>query len=318
MATPCGGAAADDACMDRVLKRKVKNNRTNLFEWVKHRCHLADGFFRCDSATDARILPLQVMLANIISVQPKAASRFSITHATSTGHESDEFMAPTSQHCQRWVRQLQVAITKSLEIGPPPAGSAARHAASSASVPTSRRECAAPHTTFMPPRAFPAVAPAPDLASLKVDTSRHPDDTFFTSRQTADTARHPCLPFQQDESKLPLPPAQIPTAWHHNPAEDVAGMPISNPAASKTSSSGHASSTEDDGGGARKYSASEVEAEEQLGILVRVEGALKQLETDNKRSLERETALRHELANLQDSMQLLTLEKQGRYIPSTA
>ncbi|CAK4078693.1 unnamed protein product [Aphanomyces euteiches] len=61
---------------------------------------------------------------------------------------------------------------------------------------------------------------------------------------------------------------------------------------------------------ARRYTPSEAEAEEQLGILVRVEGALKQLEVENKLSLQRETSLRHELVNLQDSMRLLNLEKQ--------
>ncbi|RHY90978.1 hypothetical protein DYB35_003704 [Aphanomyces astaci] len=55
---------------------------------------------------------------------------------------------------------------------------------------------------------------------------------------------------------------------------------------------------------------SEHEAEEQLGILVRVEGVLKQLETENKLYLQRETQLRHELANLQDSMRLMDVERQ--------
>ncbi|RHY10169.1 hypothetical protein DYB25_011699 [Aphanomyces astaci] len=149
------GGDADATSTERVLKRKVKNSRTNLFEWVKYRCHLGDGFFLCECPTsfDNETVSLQVLLANILSVHPKAASRFEITHATPSGHSSDEFMAPTSQHCSLW-------------------------------------------------------------------------------------------------------------------------------------------------------------AEEQLGILVRVEGVLKQLETENKLYLQRETQLRHELANLQDSMRLMDVERQ--------
>ncbi|RHY13701.1 hypothetical protein DYB28_000492 [Aphanomyces astaci] len=286
------GGDADATSTERVLKRKVKNSRTNLFEWVKYRCHLGDGFFLCECPTsfDNETVSLQVLLANILSVHPKAASRFEITHATPSGHSSDEFMAPTSQHCSLWVRTLKKAVAQSMQldsISPTPLDLL---------------------SSLRPPHSFQTNTTAHPKQSLKIDipcrnSSNNAMDATKLSTESPSIPTPRCHP---DDTPSSAPDIQTspPSLTHpslasamHEPDKDSSPPDASSPVLVHRSA-------------VSQQTPSEHEAEEQLGILVRVEGVLKQLETENKLYLQRETQLRHELANLQDSMRLMDVERQ--------
>ncbi|KAF0745677.1 hypothetical protein Ae201684P_011094 [Aphanomyces euteiches] len=267
----------DEAQTERILKRKVKNARTNLFEWTKCRCLVVEEHFVCEEMSNTNVKRMEILLANILAIHPKAASRFEVTHATSNGHETDEFMAPTPQHCQLWMRQLKQAVAASLNT--------TRPTSPIANSKSSRLRHDLPRLKIPSPLTSPIKSmhlqddskdsmekSPPSEGHISLDEARHLDDTTLMDPQHD----KPLLPWKDAET---------------SPSE-----------CSEESNKASVA--------ARRYTPSEAEAEEQLGILVRVEGALKQLEVENKLSLQRETSLRHELVNLQDSMRLLNLEKQ--------
>ncbi|ETW09723.1 hypothetical protein H310_00216 [Aphanomyces invadans] len=299
------GGDADEASAKRVLKRKVKNPRTNLFEWVKYRCHVGDGFFLCEKfSPDTETASLRVLLANILSVHPKAASRFEITHATPNGHISTEFMAPTTQHCALWVRTLKEAIAEAVQVN------------------STTTSCSVPPTTQQ--EQPPLQQKLPPLESQQINTPH----ALLSSAQSAincqssnavstDNFKISSGTFQPPTGRPDLASEEISThlrAKEHCPpvlalrppsASTLSPTPVSNEPNPVTIPSRHSTPP-----AVSQLTASEHEAEEQLGILVRVESVLKQLELENKLCLERETQLRQELANMQDSMRLMEMERQ--------
>ncbi|EQC29490.1 hypothetical protein SDRG_12738 [Saprolegnia diclina VS20] len=276
--------ADDDKDVETTLKRKVKNERTNLFEWVKYKCllHGPDLLLDPCDLDDALPATYRIALDKVHSVQTKAGSRFEIAHTTAS-HGSrvrEEFMAPTPQHCSRWVASLQAKVLRAqADVAETPAmtRSMATLSASPAMAHARRHErMQVASTTPLDLDKLDGMlsvieATSPKLAKSwgsvrPASTKSIPDD---------EPPKQPTLHHEVDE--------QLKPTLHHEGNE----TPL-----------------------ARRWTASEHDASEQLDILVRVETALKQLELDNKAALSRETELRQELANAHDAMRLASAETQ--------
>ncbi|OQR86529.1 hypothetical protein ACHHYP_10470 [Achlya hypogyna] len=245
-----------DDDVEQTLKRKVQNDHTKLFEWVKYKCALlgADVLLDPVDSDDALPTTYRIPLDQIRNVQTKAGSRFEIIHHDHCGVKiREEFMAPTPQHCQRWVSVLQAKLLAPRS----PVGRAAVRAVS-------------PHEM---PRQIEAKADVDlekyDAMLSAIEATSPPLAKSWGSVRPASTKS---IPDDTADVECKVPKAETPLL--------------------------------------RRWTASENDAEEQLDILVRVESALKQLELDNKAAAARETELRQQVANLHDSVRLVTAEKQ--------
>ncbi|OQR81198.1 hypothetical protein THRCLA_23411, partial [Thraustotheca clavata] len=165
-------------------------------------------------------------------------SRFEVVHAQGT----DEFMAPTPQHCQWWVQELHTQC-RSLQA-----------------LSLTKNEAKMDFDLFDAMLSTIKPTTSPKLAKSwgSVSAGSSPEDNTEARKQVA-----------------------------------VAPLAIENKATSPV---------------VPRWT--ENEAEAQLDILVRVEGALKQLEGENKAAMARETELRQEIANLKDSVRLVNAEKE--------
>ncbi|KDO24744.1 hypothetical protein SPRG_10278 [Saprolegnia parasitica CBS 223.65] len=274
--------ADDDTDVEQTLKRKVKNERTNLFEWVKYKCLLHGPDLLLDPCDVEDALPgtYRIALDHVVSVQTKAGSRFELVHTTAShGRRTrEEFMAPTPQHCTRWVASLQAKVLRvQADVAETPRRSMATHAASPAIAHEQRHE-----------RMEVATTTPLDLDKLDgmLSVIEATSPTLAKSWGSVRPASTKSLP---DDDETPKPTVRCEV--------DEVPKPTARQAVDETPL-------------ARRWTASEHDASEQLDILVRVESALKQLELDNKAALQREADLRQELANANDTVRLSSAEKQ--------
>ncbi len=98
---PC---TSPEDLIDQTLKLKVKNERTALFEWIKYRCAVYD---HCLLMDDDNGHVVRIPQGNLVAVYMKTGSRFELVHNDKGLIIKDELMAPTPQHCQRWIEHLK-------------------------------------------------------------------------------------------------------------------------------------------------------------------------------------------------------------------